>query len=176
MNRLQSKALWFTGLPSAGKSTLAYHVHSKLLSMGYESYVLDGDEIRASISADLGFTLEDRAENIRRVSEITKSMLKEKRIVSVALISPLAKDREIARTIIGKEYFLEIHVNTPLAICEQRDVKGYYKKARQNRIKNFTGISSPYEKPLHPDLRINTAEHTEESCCSLVLQLLSLDK
>lgn len=160
----QSKAFWFTGLSGSGKSTIAEHFEKKLFTEGYFTQVLDGDNIRSGINGDLGFSLEDRIENIRRISEITKLYVHSGIITIVSFISPTIESREQAKRIIGAEDFIEVYINTPLEICEQRDVKGLYKKARAGEIKDFSGISSPYEAPTNPSVEITTASQTIEEC------------
>jgi len=148
--------VWLTGLSAAGKSTLAYGLEQALIDAGKACYVLDGDNLRHGLNADLGFTAEDRAENIRRVAQVAHLMNKAGLIVITALISPLAKDRAIAKHIIGESYFAEVFVNSGVDVCELRDPKGLYKKARAGAIDNFTGISAPYEVPFSADLVIDT--------------------
>ncbi|WP_374674400.1 sulfate adenylyltransferase subunit CysN [Ideonella sp.] len=148
--------LWFTGLSGAGKSTIANLVEKKLHAMGRHTYLLDGDNIRHGLNKDLGFTEADRVENIRRVSEVARLMVDAGLIVLTAFISPFRSERAMARGLLGQGEFIEIHVDTPLNVAEDRDVKGLYKKARRGEIANFTGISSPYEAPESPELRIDT--------------------
>jgi adenylyl-sulfate kinase len=150
--------IWFTGLSGSGKSTIANALEKKLFQEGRHSYVLDGDNIRTGLSSDLGFLESDRVENIRRVSEVAKLMVDAGLITIVTLISPFNKDREIARNKFNPNQFIEVYLSTPLEECEFRDVKGLYKKAREGTIKNFTGVTSPYEIPLNPDLVMNTKE------------------
>ncbi len=152
----EPKTVWFTGLSGAGKSTIANIVEKKLVAEGRYTMLLDGDNVRMGLNRDLGFTEEDRVENIRRIAEVAKLMNDAGLIVLVAFISPYARDREHAKKIIG-ESFREVYVSTSLEECERRDVKGLYKKARDGKIPNFTGISSPYEVPLHPDMQVDTA-------------------
>jgi bifunctional enzyme CysN/CysC len=149
--------LWFTGLSGAGKSTIANLVEKKLHAMGRHTYLLDGDNIRHGLNKDLGFTEADRVENIRRVSEVARLMVDAGLIVLTAFISPFKSERAMARGLLGDGEFIEIHVDTPLNVAEDRDVKGLYKKARRGEIANFTGISSPYEVPDAPEMRVNTA-------------------
>jgi adenylylsulfate kinase len=152
----EAKVIWLTGLSGAGKSTIAVGLEKKLHDAGYLSIVLDGDNIRNGINADLKFSLEDRFENLRRISEIAKLFLSCGVITINAFVSPTYEIRENIRNTIGKENLLEIFIDTPIEICEQRDVKGLYKKAREGHIKNFTGIDSPFEIPEYADLRIWT--------------------
>jgi adenylyl-sulfate kinase len=151
----EGKVLWFTGLSGSGKSTLANATEHTLHQLGYKTMVLDGDNIRMGLCKDLGFSDADRQENIRRIAEVAKLFAQSGTIVLTAFISPFRADRDAAREIIGDD-FIEIFVDTPLNICEQRDPKGLYKKARAGQIKGFTGIDSPYEAPLKPELRIDT--------------------
>jgi bifunctional enzyme CysN/CysC len=155
MKKHPGKVIWFTGLSGSGKSTLANALEVRLYQQGFHTYILDGDNIRLGLNKDLGFSEQDRGENIRRVAEIAKLMLDAGLIVMTAFISPFQKEREMAKEIIGKSNFVEIYVNTPLAICEERDIKGLYKKAREGKIPNMTGINSPYETPLNPDLVVS---------------------
>ena len=149
------KTLWFTGLSASGKSTLAYAAERALLDKGYVCYVLDGDNVRHGLNSNLGFSDLDREENIRRVAEVAKLMNDAGLIVLTSFISPSHKDRELAKSIIGKDKFFEIHMSTPINICEKRDPKGMYKKARSGEIKNFTGISANYDIPTSPFLRLD---------------------
>ena len=151
----EGKVLWFTGLSGSGKSTLANATEHSLHQLGYKTMVLDGDNIRMGLCKDLGFSDADRQENIRRIAEVAKLFAQSGTIVLTAFISPFRSDRDAAREIIGDD-FIEIFVDTPLDVCEQRDPKGLYKKARAGQIKGFTGIDSPYEAPLKPELKIDT--------------------
>jgi bifunctional enzyme CysN/CysC len=164
--------LWFTGLSGAGKSTIANHVERKLFALGRHSYLLDGDNVRHGLNRDLGFTDADRVENIRRVSEVAKLMTDAGLIVLTAFISPFRAERIQARLTIGDERFFEIYIDTPLAVAEQRDVKGLYKKARSGLLKNFTGIDSPYEVPANPALIVRAAEQTPELSADAVIAFL----
>jgi len=155
-NKHRGIALWLTGLSGSGKSTLANGLHQKLFEIGMHSIVLDGDNTRLGINKDLGFSNIDRIENIRRVAEITKLFVQTGHIVITAFISPFEKNRIQAKEIISKNDFLEVFVDSSIETCEKRDVKGLYKKARSGEIKDFTGISSPYEKPNNSDIYINT--------------------
>ncbi len=155
-NGHKSAVLWFTGLSGAGKSTLAHAVEEQLHQNGLNTFVLDGDNVRHGLCSDLGFSDGDRKENIRRISEIAKLMLEAGVITLTAFISPFKAERAMARSLMPQGDFIEIHCFCPLTVCEQRDVKGLYKKARQGEIKDFTGISSPYEEPEKPDLKIDT--------------------
>lgn len=148
--------IWFTGLSGSGKSTLAVQLEAALFDQGFKTYLLDGDNLRTGLCKDLGFSDSDRVENIRRIGEVSKLMLDAGLVVLSAFISPFASDREQVRNIVGATNFIEVFVDTPLEICEQRDVKGLYKKARAGEIQNFTGITSPYERPVNPDVTIQT--------------------
>lgn len=148
--------IWFTGLSGSGKSTLAVQLEAVLHRKGYKTYLLDGDNIRAGINKDLSFTDTDRIENIRRIGEVANLMLDSGMVVLSAFISPFQTDRDQVKKIVGAERYFEVFVDTPLEVCEQRDVKGLYKKARAGEIKNFTGIDSAYEIPASPDIIIQT--------------------
>lgn len=169
----RARVIWFTGLSGAGKSTLAYAVEEYLFHFGHRTYVLDGDNIRHGLCGDLGFSAEDRQENIRRVGELAKLFVDAGTIVLSAFISPIRADRELARQRFAEGDFLEIHCNASVAVCEERDVKGLYRKARQGEIADFTGISSPYEAPLSPDLVIDTGHSTIADSVLGILQLLA---
>lgn len=164
--------LWFTGLSGSGKSTVANAVESKLLSLGKHSYLLDGDNVRHGLNKDLGFSDEDRVENIRRIGEVAKLFVDSGTLVLTAFISPFISDREQARSLMEEGQFLEVFVDTPLEICEQRDPKGLYKKARAGEIKNFTGIDSTYEAPLNPEIHVETAGKSVEACADVVVEKL----
>jgi adenylylsulfate kinase len=151
--------LWFTGLSGSGKSTLANLVETQLFQQGYKTYLLDGDNIRQGLNADLGFDEASRIENIRRIGEVAKLFVDGGIIVIAAFISPFEKDRQMVRNLVQKDEFIEIFVDAPLDICEQRDSKGLYAKARKGELKHFTGIDSPYESPVHPEIYID-ASHT----------------
>lgn len=156
--RLQQKAkvIWMTGLSGSGKSTLAKALQQKLFDEGKVAIILDGDNLRHSINSNLGFSEDDRLENVRRTAEIASILLNSGMIVIVALISPTRKSRELAKNIIGEQDFLEVYVNSSLEVCEQRDVKGLYKKARNGDVKNFTGVSAGYEVPQSADIEVRT--------------------
>jgi len=164
--------LWFTGLSGAGKSTIANLVEKKLAALGRHTYLLDGDNVRHGLNKDLGFTEADRVENIRRVAEVARLMVDAGLIVMTAFISPFRSERAMARGQMAEDEFIEIHVNTPLAVAEERDVKGLYKKARRGEIANFTGISSPYEAPEAPELVVNTHTQTAEEAADLIVAKL----
>ncbi|MFI4972973.1 MAG: sulfate adenylyltransferase subunit CysN [Caulobacterales bacterium] len=162
--------LWFTGLSGAGKSTIANLVEKKLQALGRHTYLLDGDNVRHGLNRDLGFTDADRVENIRRVGEVAKLMADAGLIVLVSFISPFRSERRMARDLMAPGEFLEVYVDTPLAIAEQRDVKGLYKKARAGELKNFTGIDSPYEAPEHPEIRVDTTALTPAEAAELIVE------
>lgn len=154
----KGKVIWFTGLSGSGKSTIANALEVELHKQGKHTYLLDGDNIRQGLNKDLGFTAADRVENIRRIAEVAKLMMDAGLIVLTAFISPFKREREMARQLIGKENFIEVFVDTPIEVCEKRDPKGLYKKAREGMLPNFSGISSPYEAPENPDLRIKNQD------------------
>jgi bifunctional enzyme CysN/CysC len=164
--------LWFTGLSGAGKSTIANLVEKRLHAMGRHSYLLDGDNLRHGLNKDLGFTDADRVENIRRVAEVARLMVDAGLIVLTAFISPFRAEREMARSLVGDGEFIEIFVDTPLAVAETRDVKGLYRKARRGELSNFTGIDSPYEPPESPELVVNTVECSADEAAETVIALL----
>jgi adenylylsulfate kinase len=167
------KVLWFTGLSGSGKSTLAIALERQLFDKGYSVVVLDGDNIRTGINNNLSFSPEDRIENIRRIAEVAKLFLANGIICIVSFISPTRDMRDNARQIIGTSDFIEVFIDTPIEICEARDVKGLYKKARAGEIKDFTGINAPYEAPLHPDVHLLTQDNSiEESMAALYQQIL----
>jgi len=160
----KSKVIWMTGLSGSGKSTIAIHLERKLLEHGYFAQILDGDNVRSGINSNLGFSLEDRTENIRRIAEVGKLYVNSGIITICTFVSPTIEIRKYAADIIGKDDFLEVFVDAPLEVCETRDVKGLYKKARAGEIKDFTGISSPFEPPKKPDLTLHSnLESMEES-------------
>jgi len=166
-------ALWLTGLSGSGKSTLANGLHQKLFEIGMHSIVLDGDNTRLGINKDLDFTNKDRIENIRRVAEITKLFVETGHIVITAFISPFKENRIQAKKIISENDFLEVYIDSTLETCEHRDVKGLYKKARLGEVKNFTGISSPYEKPDSADIHINTNKSSIPESVELLFKQLN---
>ena len=173
--RLQqhSKVLWLTGLSGSGKSTIAEALERKLHNNGYFAQVLDGDNIRSGINSNLGFSLEDRQENIRRIAEIGKLYLNSGIITLNSFISPTVKIRNFAKEIIGAEDFIEIYINAPLEVCEQRDVKGLYQKARKGIIKGFTGIDSPYEPPINPAIEIKTDQLSLEESVDQIFNYIN---
>ena len=171
----KAKVFWMTGLSGSGKSTIAIGVEKELHKRGYLTQILDGDNVRSGISNNLGFSGDDRTENIRRISEVSKLFLNCGIITINSFVSPTIKIREQAKQIIGAENFIEIFINAPLEICENRDVKGLYKKARNGEIENFTGINAPFEAPLNPEIEIKTAElSVEQSIQKLLENILPL--
>ena len=162
--------LWLTGLSGSGKSTIAQKLERELLSQGFFTKVLDGDNVRTGINNNLGFSIEDRQENIRRIAEIAKLFVETGVITICSFISPTVKIRSFAKEIIGEKNFIEIYVNTPLEICEKRDIKGLYQKARRGEIKNFTGIDSPYEAPALPDIELKTEKLSVVSSVKLIIE------
>lgn len=167
--------LWFTGLSGSGKSTVANAVERKLHQLKKHSYLLDGDNVRHGLNKDLGFGDEARVENIRRIGEVAKLFADAGMIVLTAFISPFITDRAQAKSLLPEGQFLEVFIDTPLAVCEQRDPKGLYKKARAGEIKHFTGIDSSYEAPLASDIHIHTAEKSVDECASEVIQALQVN-
>ncbi|MFV3307652.1 sulfate adenylyltransferase subunit CysN [Pseudomonas sp. NY15181] len=166
------RVLWFTGLSGAGKSTIANLVERKLHALGRHTYLLDGDNVRHGLNRDLGFTEADRVENIRRVAEVAKLMLDAGLITLVSFISPFRAERDMARNLAGEGNFLEIFVDTPLSLAEERDPKGLYQKARRGELKNFTGIDSPYEAPLSPEIRVDTRHESAEAAAERIVEIL----
>jgi adenylylsulfate kinase len=172
LNGHKSAILWFTGFSCAGKSTLAYKIEEQLLKRGLRAYVLDGDNVRIGLNKDLGFSAEDRKENIRRIGEVAKLFVDAGLIVMAAFISPYEKDRESVRSIVQDDEFVEIYVKCSLDVCERRDIKGFYKKARAGIIKNFTGIDDPYEEPEHPEIVVETDKMTVEKSVEKIMNYL----
>jgi adenylylsulfate kinase len=168
----KSKVIWLTGLSGAGQSTIALGLEQRLFQEGYLAEILDGDNIRDGINNNLGFSLDDRYENIRRISEVSKLFLHSGLITIAAFISPTREIRKMAREIIGAEDFIEVYLSTPLEVCEKRDVKGLYKKARKGEITGFTGIDSPYEAPKFADIIINTTNQSVTESVSLVFNYI----
>ena len=169
VKRDASPVIWLTGLSGSGKSTIANELELALENNGVKSYVLDGDNVRGGLNSDLGFSDEDRKENIRRIAEVAKLFSDSGTIAITAFISPFRVEREAAKEIIGKENFIEVYVNAPIEVCERRDVKGLYKKARAGEIKQFTGIDSPYEEPLIPDVIAESDRATISTCVEKIL-------
>lgn len=168
--------VWFTGLSGSGKSTIAGALEKSLFSLGQHTYLLDGDNVRHGLNKDLGFSDQDRVENIRRIGEMSKLFVDAGMIVLSAFISPFKADRRIVRDLVDNKEFVEVFVNTPLATCEQRDPKGLYKKARLGEIKNFTGIDSEYEAPVNPEITIDTSSMSVEECVALIIEYLQVNK
>jgi adenylyl-sulfate kinase len=164
--------IWMTGLSAAGKSTLAFALEQRLLGNGRACYVLDGDNVRHGLNRDLGFSAKDRSENIRRIAEVARLMNDAGLIVITAFISPFRADRALAREIIGAKNFREVHVSTPIGVCEQRDPKKLYQRARRGEVSDFTGISSPYEAPEHPDLALDTSTSSVEEALDKLVKLI----
>jgi len=164
--------LWYTGLSGSGKSTVANAVDALLFARGCHTYLLDGDNVRHGLNGDLGFSDEDRIENIRRISEVAKLFVDSGLIVSTAFISPFASDRALAAKSLEAGEFIEVYIDTPIAICEQRDPKGLYKKARAGEIKDFTGIDSTYDVPTTPAIHVKTDEKSIQACAEQIVQYL----
>ena len=172
LNKHRSIVLWFTGLSGSGKSTLAHALEEKLFQKGLRTFVLDGDNVRHGLNSNLDFSEADRTENIRRISEVSKLMIEAGLIVMTAFISPFKKDRNEARSLISNDHFIEIFCKASIETCEERDVKGLYKLAREGEIKNYTGIDSPYEIPENPELIINTDKETLDYSVTKILKFL----
>ncbi len=170
LNGHKSFVVWLTGFSGSGKSTVANQLEIALFEKGVRSFCLDGDNTRLGINKDLGFSSADRTENIRRVAEMAKLFLESGTIVITSFISPLISDREMAKKIIGSTDFVEVFINCPLSICEQRDVKGLYAKARKGEIKDFTGIDSPFEVPLNSDIELFTNQNSSQECVEIILE------
>ena len=168
----KSVILWFTGLSGAGKSTLAHSVEEKLHQLGSSTYVLDGDNVRHGLCGDLTFSDNDRKENIRRIGQVAKLFVESGVIVLTAFISPFRSDRDLVRNMVLHGDFIEIHCSSSIEVCEKRDVKGLYKKARSGEVKEFTGISSPYEEPKNPELIVQTGSDSLEKCTNDIISLL----
>ena len=168
--------LWFTGFSGSGKSTVATALEKSLIEQGHFAYVLDGDNVRHGLNSDLGFSAEDRTENIRRIGEVANLFADAGVITLTAFISPYRVDRQMARDAVGPSRFREIYLTTPLEVCEERDPKRLYRKARAGEIAEFTGISAPYEPPENPEITISTAEHGVEACVALLIDQLRSDQ
>jgi adenylylsulfate kinase len=173
LNQHTSLVIWFTGLSGSGKSTVASALQAKLHSNKIRTYMLDGDNIRMGLNGDLDFTEDSRKENIRRVAEVAKLFTDAGCVTLCSFISPFEDDRAKAKTIIGSENFIEVYLNCDLAVCEERDVKGLYKKARNGEIKNFTGIDSPYEVPKSPDIELESARLSIDESVDCILDILN---
>lgn len=172
-NNHHSFVLWFTGLSGSGKSTVANAVAKALFDKNIRNYVLDGDNVRFGLNKNLGFSAEDRTENIRRIGEVSKLFVDSGQVVLTAFISPFQEDRAQVREILEGNEFLEVYVECPLEECEKRDPKGLYKKVRSGEIRDFTGIDSPYESPANPEVTINTSTQSVEECVQTVIEYLS---
>ena len=170
----QSKTVWFTGLSGSGKSTLAFAVEEALVAQGVAAYVLDGDNVRFGLNRDLGFAPEDRTENIRRIGEVCRLFQDAGLIVLTAFVSPYQADRDAVRALHPDDAFVEVFVDTPIEVCEARDVKGLYAKARAGEIPEFTGISAPYEAPEDPEIRVDTSRPLED-CVAEIVRSLGID-
>ncbi|KRB87910.1 adenylyl-sulfate kinase [Noviherbaspirillum sp. Root189] len=168
----QPATVWLTGLSGAGKSTIAYELERRLIARGQAAFVMDGDNVRHGLNRDLGFSPSDRSENIRRIAEVAKLFNEAGMLVITSFISPYCSDRAMAREIIGADRFIEVHLATELRVCEERDPKGLYRKVRAGEIREFTGISAPYETPGQPDLRIDTGCMTLDASVEAILGLL----
>lgn len=173
LNRHRSGLVWFTGLSASGKSTLAHSVEKRLFDKGIRTYVLDGDNVRHGINSNLGFSRGDRRENLRRILEVSKLFVDAGIVVLAAFISPYKEDREFIRKGFEGDNFLEIYVKCPVEECEKRDPKGQYRKARAGIIKNYTGISAPYEEPENPELVVNTFRMSQPVCVELIMDKVS---
>ncbi|MFZ5564225.1 MAG: adenylyl-sulfate kinase [Thermodesulfobacteriota bacterium] len=174
LNGHRGAIIWFTGLPASGKSTVAVALEEKLFERGCRTYILDGDNIRHGLNKDLGFSPEDRTENIRRIGEVAHLFCDCGILTMVAFISPYRTDRQAAREITKNDgSFIEVFVDCPLAACEQRDPKGMYQKARSGAIREFTGISAPYEPPENPEIRLDTATGSVDACVEIVIRYLA---
>lgn len=172
LNGHRSFILWFTGLSGAGKSTLAHYLEEQLYQRGCRTYVFDGDNVRHGLCADLGFSAEHRSENIRRIAEMSKLFVDAGVIALTAFISPFRADRQLARSLVPDGDLIEVYCNTPLDVCEQRDTKGLYRKARAGELREFTGISSPYEAPESPELVVQTGRDDVATCAEAVIAYL----
>ena len=171
-NGHKSFVLWFTGLSGSGKSTLAHAVEKKLHERGCRTFVLDGDNVRHGLSSNLSFSEDDRKENIRRIGEAAKLMIEAAIITLTAFISPYRADRELVRSLFHHGEFVEVYCNASLEVCESRDVKGLYKKARAGEIKNYTGIDSPYEIPINPEISVSTGSDELDLCVEQIIKIL----
>lgn len=172
MKNQRSCLLWYTGLSGSGKSTVANAVDAMLFERNCHTYLLDGDNVRHGLNGDLSFSDEDRIENIRRISEVAKLFIDAGTIVSTAFISPFASDRALAKGLLESDEFIEVYIDTPIEVCEQRDPKGLYKKARAGEIKDFTGIDSAYDVPQQPTIHVKTAELSIEQCAEQIVKFL----
>ncbi|QJA06909.1 adenylyl-sulfate kinase [Thermosulfurimonas marina] len=173
LNKHRSGVIWFTGLPASGKSTIAHFLEKELFERGIRAYVLDGDNIRHGLCGDLGFSREERRENLRRIAEVCRLMVDAGILVLAAFVSPYREDRQYVRERVGDGAFFEVYVKCSPETCEKRDPKGLYRKAREGKIQGFTGVNAPYEEPENPDLVLDTEEDDLETCVQKVLQMLS---
>jgi adenylylsulfate kinase len=172
MMQQEPRLIWLTGLSGSGKTTLALRLEHYLFHKGYKAFLLDGDNVRKGLNKDLAFTEEDRKENMRRIGEVSKLMLDSGLIVISAFISPYNSDRVAVKAIVGENRFTEVYVNCPLQVCEERDVKGLYQKARKEIVSNFTGISAPYEAPVSPDVEVRTSEETIDDSLHKIIRYI----
>lgn len=173
-NGYEGKIVWFTGLSASGKSTIANAFSRRLFDLNRQVYVLDGDNIRQGLNSDLGFGDEARKENIRRIGEVAKLFIDSGQYVLTAFISPFREDRQTVRDLVGEGEFIEVYVKCSIEACEERDPKGLYKKARKKEIPSFTGISSPYEEPLNPEIVLNSEKYSVEECVEQLLKELNI--
>ena len=173
-NGYEGKIVWFTGLSASGKSTIANTFSRRLFDLNRQVYVLDGDNIRQGLNSDLGFGDEARKENIRRIGEVAKLFIDSGQYVLTAFISPFREDRQTVRDLVGEGEFIEVYVKCSIEACEERDPKGLYKKARKKEIPSFTGISSPYEEPLNPEIVLNSEKYSVEECVEQLLKELNI--
>ncbi|KAB1066123.1 adenylyl-sulfate kinase [Salibacter halophilus] len=172
LNGHKGLLIWFTGLSGSGKSTVANLLERKLYEKGIHTFILDGDNIRSGLNSDLDFSSESRKENIRRIGEVSNLFVNNGTVALSAFISPFRSDRDQVRNIVGSDRYLEIFVDCPLEVCEERDVKGLYKKARAGEISNFTGISSPFEAPENPDVHLRTDKESKEDCVTKIMDVI----
>jgi adenylylsulfate kinase len=172
LNGHKGLLIWFTGLSGSGKSTVANLLERKLYEKGIHTFILDGDNIRSGLNSDLDFSSESRKENIRRIGEVSNLFVNNGTVALSAFISPFRSDRDQVRSIVGSDRYLEIFVDCPLEVCEERDVKGLYKKARAGEISNFTGISSPFEAPENPDVHLRTDKDSKEDCVTKIMDVI----
>ena len=168
----EPRLIWLTGLSGSGKTTLALRLEHYLFHQGYKSFLLDGDNVRMGLNKDLGFSEDDRKENLRRIGEAAKLMLDAGLVVISAFISPYSSERDAVKVIVGEDRFIEVYVACPLQVCEERDVKGLYQKARKGIVPNFTGISAPYEAPLTPDVEVRTSEETIDTSLHKIIHYI----
>jgi adenylyl-sulfate kinase len=174
LNGHKGRVIWLTGLSGSGKSSIANAMEVALHANGYRTYILDGDNVRGGLSRDLGFSDADRVENIRRITEVSKLMMDAGLIVMTAFISPFRHEREMARNLVGEEHFVEVYVSTPLEVCEERDVKGLYKRARAGLLPNMTGIDSAYEAPLSPEVIVNGCGQSIEETAKMAISQIPM--